>query len=674
MVESTLETEIEQLKSDLRKYEHAYYVLDDPIVSDSEYDRLFRQLQTMEAEHPQLKTADSPTQRIGGQPLKSFESVAHLQPMLSLNNIFDDESLMQFMERIDATAQTEMVCEPKFDGLAVSLVYRFGVLSHAATRGDGQTGENITENIKTIRQIPLKLNGADHVPICEIRGEVFMAHQAFNQLNQQLDKQALKTFVNPRNAAAGSLRQLDPSVTATRPLSIYCYSFGYTEGMDLAITHSERLDQIKALGCPVSGEVKVVTGTAGCQKFYADILSRRAALPYDIDGVVIKVNDIATQQQLGFVSRAPRWAMAYKFPAEEEMSQILAVDFQVGRTGAITPVARLKPTFVGGVTVSNATLHNMDEVQRKDIQIGDVVIIRRAGDVIPEVVKVVVEKRCHTTPIQMLAHCPVCEAAVVQVEGEAVARCSGGLTCQAQLVQSIIHFVSRKAMNIDGLGDKVVERLVEDNLIKSVDELYTLTAEPLLAMERMGEKSVNNLLSAIKASRQTTLAKFIYALGIREVGEATSRNLAQAFGTLTQIRAANEEQLLAVEDIGPIVAKHILAFFQQQENVAVIDKLLAVGIEIEQIKVVQEVSANFFKDKRVVLTGTLSQMTRDDAKALLLAMGAKVSGSLSKKTDILLAGDNAGSKLDKATALGIEIMDEAAFMEQLPQDDEDKQI
>lgn len=666
MVVEQNKKQVEQLKAELRTYDYAYYVLDDPIVPDSEYDRMFQELLSLEQQTPSLITADSPTQRVGVKPLSSFRSVQHLMPMLSLNNIFDEQGLAQFFDRIKNTENLEMICEPKFDGLAVSLVYRFGQFDYAATRGDGQTGEDISSNIKTIKSIPLKLKNAEHIPLLEIRGEVFMPNQAFEKLNQNLLAQGAKSFVNPRNAAAGSLRQLDPRITAERPLAIYCYGFGKTEGLERPASHYDALMQIKKLGLPISKLVQKVSGIKGCQTYYNNILEQRASLAFEIDGVVLKVNNLELQKQLGFVSRAPRWAMAYKFPAQEALSQVLAVDFQVGRTGAITPVARLQPTFVGGVTVSNATLHNMDEISRKDIQVNDVVIIRRAGDVIPEVVKVVKEKRQNTTRINLPEYCPVCQSAIERIAGEAVARCSGGLCCSAQLAQSIIHFVSRKAMNIDGLGTKVIERLVEDGLLSSMADLYRIQAEDLLKMERMAQKSVNNLLSAIEQSKQTTLAKFIYALGIREVGEATARNLAEHFKSLENLQRANEEALLTVEDVGPIVAKHILSFFSESHNLDIIQQLLDAGIQFEQKFIAEnEVKDNYFKDKRVVITGTLSLMTRDQAKEKLLQFGAKVSGSISKKTDLLLAGENAGSKLEKAQALAVQVMDEAEFLERI---------
>lgn len=662
VVELTLEQQLNQLKEKVRSYDIAYYVNDEPLVSDSEYDRLFRQLIELEQANPKLITADSPTQRVGAKPEAGFQEVSHLQPMLSLNNVFDDDSLAQFFTRIEAGSTIDMVCEPKFDGLAVSLVYRNGVLDYAATRGDGLQGEDITANIKTIKAVPLRLDSNTPPPLIEIRGEVFLPIAAFNQLNATLQKENQKTFVNPRNAAAGSLRQLDPSITAKRPLSIFCYAIGAYEGESLPSAHYQRLQYIKSLGLPVSSLAKSVVGMAGVQHYYQQILEQRSMLPFEIDGVVLKVNDISQQQALGFVSRAPRWAVAYKFPAQEEMSKILAVDFQVGRTGAITPVARLAPTFVGGVTVSNATLHNMDEVLRKDIQIGDEVIIRRAGDVIPEVVKVLHDKRQATTKIELPSHCPVCQSIVEKVEGEAVARCTGGLCCQAQLVQAIIHFVSRKAMNIDGMGAKLIELLVEQKMISSVDGLYQLSHQQLTNLPRMGDKSATNIISAIEQSKETTLAKFLYALGIREVGEATARHLALHFSELTAIQQAGILELQQVDDVGPIVAEHIHNFFLESHNLQVIEALLSAGIHFQAQATPPANQASPLAGLTVVLTGTLSQLTREQAKEALLQLGAKVSGSVSKKTALVIAGDKAGSKLDKANQLGVKVIDEQQFI------------
>lgn len=658
------ETRIEELKKTIRKYDHAYYVLDAPIVPDSEYDRLFNELKSIESNYPQYITDDSPTQRVAGKPKKGFQTITHLKSMLSLNNIFDAEGLNQFIHKVTTEDSLEFVCEPKFDGLAVSMVYKNGKLAYAATRGDGLVGEDVTNNIRTIKSIPLVLRKAKDIPMIEIRGEVFMRKADFRSLNVNLVAEGKKSFVNPRNAAAGSLRQLDSQITAQRSLSIYCYSFGYVEGFEPANDHFKQLMQIKDFGLPVSDLVRCVKSDIDIQNYYNNILNKRSQLPFEIDGVVIKVNQIDIQHKLGFVSRAPRWAVAYKFPAEEELSTILAVDFQVGRTGAITPVARLEPTFVGGVTVSNATLHNMDEIARKDIRVGDVVIIRRAGDVIPEVVQVVIEKRGETTPIEMPKCCPICQSKIERLEGETIARCAGGLFCQAQLVQSIIHFVSRKAMNIDGLGAMLIERLVEEKMIGSVSDLYRLTQQQLLALERMGEKSSLNLIEAIEASKTVSLSKFIYALGIREVGETTARNLSQHFKTLDAIKSASHDDLLNVNDVGPVVAKHIFTFFHEQHNLRVLDNLIGLGINIKQERPTKT-EENFFTNKKIVITGTFSEMSRDTIKSLLQGWGATISGSVSKKTDILLVGSNAGSKLAKAEQLGIQILDEESFVKRV---------
>ena len=660
---------IEILRDKLRHHAHCYYVLDDPDIPDVEYDRLFRQLQQLEKTHPELITEDSPTQRVGGKPLESFEPIKHQLPMLSLDNVFSEEELTAFntrmTERLQTDEQLEFAAEPKLDGLAISLRYEKGVLVSAATRGDGSTGENVTQNIRTIEAIPLRLLGENSPEVLEVRGEVFMPKAGFKKLNETALEQGDKPFANPRNAAAGSLRQLDPKITATRPLSMYCYSTGVVEGGQLADTHSAILQQLKQFGLPVCEQTQVVVGVAGCMEYYQQLLKQRETLSYDIDGIVYKVNSIALQKRLGFVARAPRWAIAHKFPAQEEITDILDVDFQVGRTGAITPVARLKPVFVGGVTVSNATLHNMDEVKRKDIHIGDRVIIRRAGDVIPEVVKVVPGSRKESLkPVRMPLHCPVCHASIEQLEGEAVARCTGGLFCQAQRSEAIKHYASRKAMDIDGLGDKLIEQLVDEGLIETAADLYSLDVKQLAALERMGEKSAKNTIDAIEKSKHPELAKFIYALGIREVGEATSMNLANEYMSLENVIHADIERLQEVTDIGPIVAQHVVTFFQQAHNLDIINKILASGIEIQNpLKI--DASDQPLQSKVFVITGTLPSMSRGEAKSLLLAAGAKVTGSVSAKTDYLLAGDKAGSKLTKATSLGVEVIDEARLKEWL---------
>lgn len=658
---------LDTLKSLIRDYDYAYYALDAPTVPDSEYDRLFNELLAIEKQHPDWVTEDSPSQRVGTTPLKSFSTVSHLIPMLSLNNVFNEEDFYKFAERSEIKNHSEITLEPKIDGLAVSLIYRDGLLTVGATRGDGREGENITENIKTINAIPLSLKLDKPAAVIEIRGEVYMPLDGFNAFNQTLKRRGEKTFANPRNAAAGSLRQLDSRITAKRPLAIFCYSFGYVEGLNLPESHFERLNLIRSFGLPICKEIKKVKGAKACCDYYGELLAKRDQLAYEIDGMVVKIDDIHQQEALGFVSRAPRWAVAFKFPAVEEVSQILSVDFQVGRTGALTPVARLEPTAVGGVVISNATLHNMDEVSRKEIKVGDFVVIRRAGDVIPEVVSVIKEKRKETKEIVMPSVCPVCDSHVAKEPDEAVYRCSGGLLCQAQLIQSIRHFVSRKAMNIDGLGQKIVEKLVDERVIKSIADLYVLNREDLIDLERMGEKSVSNLLDAIRQSKKTTLGKFIYALGIREVGEATARNLAMHFKSFDAIVAASYDQLIMVDDVGEVVASHIIEFFLEEKNKAVIASLFQHGVSLENPITVHDATsrAHSLYGKRVVLTGTLTQMTRDGAKEELLKLGAKVSGSVSKKTDLVIAGENAGSKLDKAKLFSVKVIDEQTFTELL---------
>ena len=669
---AAIKKEIETLREQLRYHANKYYVLDDPDIPDAEYDRLYQQLITLEEKYPALITSDSPSQRVGSTPLSSFEQIQHQMPMLSLDNVFDEEGLQAFNQRIqDRLRTTEEItfsAEPKLDGLAISIRYEDGELLHAATRGDGNTGENVTQNIRTLHSVPLRLLGNNYPRIIEVRGEVFMPKKGFEALNRRAREKDEKEFANPRNAAAGSLRQLDPRITATRPLSLYCYSTGIVEGGELADTHYKILQQLKEFGLPVCDEIKNVRGVKACLDYYHDISQRRDSLPYDIDGIVYKVNDIELQKRLGFVARAPRWAIAHKFPAQEEITKIIAVDFQVGRTGAVTPVARLEPVFVGGVTVSNVTLHNMNEIRRKDVRVGDQVIVRRAGDVIPEIVRVVPGSRKQDlAEIEMCSHCPVCESLVEQLEGEAAARCTGGLFCSAQRAEAIKHFASRKAMDIDGLGDKLVEQLVDENLIDTASDLYRLSVEDLSALERMGDKSAKNLVSGLAASKQPMLSRFIYALGIREVGETTAMNLANEFKTLAKIQDATYEQLIEVQDIGPVVAQHIIHFFQQTHNIDVINQLLDAGIAIQNVK---EISADAlantaFAGKTIVITGTLPTMSRDEAKDKLLAAGAKVTASVSVKTDYLLAGEKAGSKLSKAEKLGVEVLDEATFLARL---------
>lgn len=656
--------QLETLRQQLRYHNHRYYVLDDPEVPDVEYDRLFRELQSLEAAHPELITPDSPTQRVGAAPLTEFGEIKHAIPMLSLGNVFSDEELLAFDKRIHdrlkSDAETEFVAEPKLDGLAISILYENGVFIRAATRGDGETGEDVTHNVRTIASVPLRLLGEGYPAVLEVRGEIYMPKAGFEAFNAKMRALGEKTFVNPRNAAAGSLRQLDPRLTAQRPLDIFCYAVGLVEGGTVPDTHYAILQQFRAWGLRVCQDIRIVQGAQGCLDYFREIGARRNSLPYDIDGVVYKVNSIATQQELGFISRAPRWAVAHKFPAQEEITELEGVDFQVGRTGALTPVARLKPVFVGGVTVSNATLHNMDEIERKDVRIGDFVIVRRAGDVIPEVASVILDRRpAGAAPIVMPTHCPVCGSDVQRPEGEAVARCTGGLYCPAQVKEAIKHFASRKALNIDGLGDKMVEQLFDAGLIRHVDDLYSLDVEAVAALERMGKKSAENLIAALESSKSTTLERFIYALGIRNAGEGTAKGLARYFGSLEAIQAANEETLKLVPDIGVIVAANVAQFFAEAHNRDTIQHLRDLGVHWSNYEA-KPAEALPLAGKTYVITGTLSR-AREDIKADLEALGAKVSGSVSKKTTALIAGENAGSKLDKAQSLGVEVLDEDAL-------------
>ena len=651
---------IEQLRDQIDKHNYSYYVLDDPTIPDSEYDRLMRELQGLETENPEFFSESSPTQRVGATPLKAFTQVSHSIPMLSLDNAFSQEEMTDFLSRIKDRLKTDQATvfavEPKLDGLAISIRYENGLLITAATRGDGFTGEDVTQNVKTIPAIPLRLMGKDFPAVLEIRGEIFMPKKGFEKLNRQALEKGEKTFANPRNAAAGSLRQLDSKITAKRPLSFFCYGLGEISDKNLPKTHSDTMRLLKQWGIPVSPELKVVSGIEGISQAYQGIAARREALPYDIDGVVYKVDDFQLQQQLGFVSRAPRWAIAWKFPAQEEMTSVEAIEFQVGRTGSITPVARLKPVFVGGVTISNATLHNMDEIQRKDVRVGDTVYIRRAGDVIPEVVRVIPDMRPEgTEAVVMPSQCPVCQSDIVRIEGEAVARCSGGLFCPAQRKEAIKHFASRKALDIDGLGDKLVEQLVDMEMIKTPADLFGLSIEQIAKLERMAKKSAENLINALEKSKSTTLPRFIYALGIREVGEATARNLANHFRTIEAIKNASIDELQQTQDIGPVVASFIQSFFEQEHNNEVIEKLLDHGVNWPAINT--ENTSNTLAGVNFVLTGALSK-PRDEYKTLLLEAGAKVSGSISAKTDYLVAGEKAGSKLDKAKNLGVTIIDE----------------
>ncbi|HIF9265043.1 TPA: NAD-dependent DNA ligase LigA [Photobacterium damselae] len=663
-----LHQELLSLREQLDYHGYRYYVEDNPEVPDAEYDRLMQRLLTIESEHPEWVTIDSPSQRVGGVPLDGFTQVKHELPMLSLDNAFNDDELRAFQKRIqdrlnDASA-IQYCCEPKLDGLAVSLLYENGVLVQAATRGDGTTGENITNNVRTIRSIPLKLQGNDWPTRIEVRGEVFMPKKGFEQLNQRALKKGEKTFANPRNAAAGSLRQLDSKVTATRPLSFYAYAVGIVEGRELEGSQYDRLCQLKSWGFPMSPEIRRVDSIEEVIRYHQMIGEKRESLEYDIDGVVIKVDKVDTQLQLGFVARAPRWAIAYKFPAQEEMTLLNNVEFQVGRTGAITPVAKLEPVFVGGVTVSNATLHNADEIARLGVMVGDTVIIRRAGDVIPQIVSVVESRRpADASPVIFPTECPVCQSKVERIEGEAVARCTGGLFCQAQRKEALKHFVSRKALDVDGCGEKVIEQLVDREMVTTPADLFRLSAGVVTALDRMGPKSAQKLVDALGNAKETTLPRFIYSLGIREIGEATAANLAHYFETLEALMTASKEQLTEVPDVGEIVAAHIFNFFREEHNLAVVNDLRDVGIHWPDIEKVADDVELPFEGKTVVLTGSLSQLSRTEAKEALQKLGAKVTGSVSKKTDLVVAGEAAGSKLTKAQELGIEVWDEQQLID-----------
>lgn len=661
--------EINALRKQINLHSYRYYALDDPEITDAEYDRLMRRLLELETQYPESVTPDSPTQRVGAAPLTAFQTVVHEMPMLSLDNAFSDEELLAFnqriLDRLKTSGDIEYACELKLDGIAVSLLYRDGVLVRGATRGDGTNGENITQNVRTINSIPLRLHGEGFPPVLEVRGEIYMPKTAFNALNEKARAADEKLFVNPRNAAAGALRQLDSRITASRRLEMCAYSVGLVEGGDLPETHSETLNALKHWGFLTNRESEVANNIQQAIDFYRRIGEKRDALAYDIDGIVFKVNSRQLQNELGFISRAPRWAVAYKFPAQEESTTLLDVEFQVGRTGAVTPVARLQPVFVGGVTVSNATLHNRDEIQRLSIKIGDTVIVRRAGDVIPQIVQVIESKRPENArDIIFPEHCPVCGSPVETVADEAVARCSGGLVCAAQRKEAIKHFAARKAMNVEGLGDKLVEQLVDLGLVNTLADIYSLTREQLAGLDRMGEKSADNILLALENTKKTTLAKFIFALGIREVGEATARNFANYFGNFEALAAADEEALQKVPDVGPVVAHFVAEFFDQESNRIAVEKLREAGIHWDNIDVAspQELPLD---NLTYVLTGTLETLSRDDAKAHLLALGAKVAGSVSAKTDYVVAGPGAGSKLAKAEELGLKVMDEAALLELL---------
>lgn len=652
------------LQTELARLEHAYYVLDQPLVPDAEYDRLYRELLDLEQQHPDWISADSLSQRVGGTPLKVFNEVKHAVPMLSLNNAFEESELINFDRRCRDGLGLESVnyaCELKFDGLAISLRYEHGVLVQAATRGDGASGEDVTVNIRTIRAIPLRLTGKKIPDVLEVRGEVFMHRDDFEKMNKYAATLGEKEFANPRNAAAGSLRQLDSKITAKRPLSFFAYGLGAFEPINwLPKTHSQLLDHYVELGLPVCQERRVVSSVEGLNQFYQEIGRKRNQLPYEIDGVVYKVNSFSQQNTLGFVSRAPRFAIAHKYPAQEEITTVLGIDVQVGRTGAITPVARLSPVLVGGVTVTNATLHNEDEVRRKDVRVGDTVVVRRAGDVIPEVVSVVLDRRPqHTQPFEIPSRCPICDSHIERLVDEAIARCSGGLFCAAQRKQALLHFAHRRAMDIEGLGDKIVDQLVDLNLVRTPADLYRLGFSALANLERMGDKSADNLIRSIAQSKSTSLPRFIFGLGIRHVGESTAKDLAKYFGTMQALMDAQMEDLLTVNDVGPVVANSIISFMSESHNREVIEQLLASGIEFQ---VEEQIASVDLSGKTFVLTGTLPTMSRDQAKALLEAAGAKVAGSVSQKTSYVVAGSDAGSKLEKANELNVPIIDEQALL------------
>jgi DNA ligase (NAD+) len=667
---ASVQRRVAELRDEIREHDRRYYVLDAPTISDAAYDRLFRELQELEAAHPELVTTASPTQRVGGSASSLFESVRHRQPMLSLNNCFSVEEFEAFDKRIREGLGTERPAysaEPKLDGLAISLSYESGVFTRGATRGDGETGEDVTANLRTLRAIPLKLRGKAPTYM-EVRGEVYLPIEGFKRLNREQEKAGGKIFANPRNAAAGSLRQLDPKITASRPLAFYAYGFGATEGWRMPKTHMEALAQLREWGFPVSGLIERVQGPEGCEKYFGAMAKRRAKLPFEIDGCVFKLDDLAGRDEMGFVARAPRWAIAWKFPAEEAITTVEDIEFTVGRTGALTPLAHLTPTFVGGATVSRATLHNVDHIERLGVQIGDKVVLRRAGDVIPEIVKVQ-EKGRGRKPGVLPKKCPVCGAKVEREEGEAVARCTNGLSCPAQLHGALELFVSRRGLNIEGLGEVLLQQLLEKGLVRSPADLYTLDGATLAELERMGEKSAANIVAEIRKSRTPTLQRFIYALGIRDVGEATARELAKHFGSLEALREAavadaktaqlekekdRYPELRNVPDVGPILAGHISHFFAEVKNARVIDDLLR-HVRIENPP--RAVARGPLLGKTFVITGTLPDLSRDEATELIQSHGGKVSGSVSAKTDYLLAGTEAGSKLAKAEKLGVPVLD-----------------
>ncbi len=667
-VSDAISNKARMLRNQIRHHNYQYHALDDPEVPDAEYDRLMRELLALEEEYPVLISPDSPTQRVGDTPISAFGTVQHELPMLSLGNAFTADELQEFHRRVldrlelDDDVDLTYAAEPKLDGAAVSLLYEDGVLVRGATRGDGTTGEDITHNVRTIEAIPLKLLGSDYPARLEVRGEVFMPKAGFDAYNDKARAAGEKTFVNPRNAAAGSLRQLDPKLTAERPLDMYAYSVGIARGGHLPSGHSEIIDQLQEWGIKVCPERSVVNGVNGCLKYYKDIGARRDRLSYEIDGVVYKVDSLELQKELGFVSRAPRWAIAHKYPAQEELTEVEAVEFQVGRTGAVTPVARLKPVFVGGVTVSNATLHNIDELHRKDVRVGDTVIVRRAGDVIPEVARVILDRRPQRTRrVQLPKTCPVCDSRVAREAGETVARCTGGLFCAAQRAEALKHFVSRRALDIEGFGAKLIEQLVATDRLKTPADIFQLTREELSELERMGEKSADKLIRSIDASKSTTLARFLFALGIREVGETTAAGIAVHYGKLANVVAATEEELLGITDVGPVVAARIKAFFGEEHNLDVISRLRDYGVNWPESEPVLDAENGPLSGKIFVITGTLPTLTRDEAKDFIQDAGGKVTGTVSRKTDFLVAGESAGSKLSKAEKLNVSVLDEAAL-------------
>ena len=659
---------LESLKKIIQEHDHAYYLLDDPLISDHEYDSLFKELKKIESENPHLITLDSPTQRVGGRPLDEFKQIAHKKPMLSLGNAFGNDELNAFYKRVTETldiTDIQFSAELKFDGLAISLFYENGFLKYAATRGDGLVGEDVTHNIKTMKVIPLRLRSNNPPKILELRGEVLMNKDDFLKLNEHQQKQNLKVFANPRNAAAGSLRQLDPAVTAKRKLQFFAYGLGEVDTSINFNYHSQMIDFIKDLGIPVSKYSEIVQNNKDMEAYFQKILGQRNTLPFDIDGIVFKVNSIKSQNNLGFVSKAPRWAIAYKFPAEEAETIVNDITVQVGRTGAITPVARLKPVFVSGVTVTNATLHNEDEMNRKDIRIGDSVMVRRAGDVVPEVVRVILEKRPNDAiKFSMPKQCPICGSDIERIDGEAAQRCTGQYKCNAQIKQGISHFISRKAMNIDGLGEKIVDQLFEQGMLKNIADIYKLDFDVIENMDRFGKKSVENLKESIEKSKKTTLGKFIYALGIRNVGEATSKELAANFRSLDNLFNATVEDYLMVNDIGPIVAESLVQYFHNENNQKIIKSIIASGITWPALKEINAINSKL-NNQTFVVTGTLNSFSRDEIKNLVEANGGKVSGSVSKKTSYVVVGDNPGSKADKASELGIPIITEINLMEML---------